>query len=134
MLVRLFYTSRVVDTSAATLDAIVELAMKRNEQNGVTGVLCSNSRIYMQILEGERTIVNALYGKLMGDLRHKDLTLLAYDEIEERSFGAWTMGRVQMSQAHQETLLRFSTNSELNPFVLSGKVAYALTNELVASA
>jgi hypothetical protein len=134
MLVRLLYASRVVDTSAGTLDAIVERATEHNKRNGITGILCCSSRVYMQVLEGERTIINALYGKLMGDPRHKDLTLLAYEEIEERSFGKWTMGRVHMSQANQETLLRFSTNSELNPFVLSGKVAYTLTNELVASA
>jgi hypothetical protein len=54
----------------------------------VTGVLCFclSSGIFMQVLEGGRDPVNALYNRITRDKRHRDATLLSYDEIGQRSF------------------------------------------------
>lgn len=133
MLVRLLYASRAVNASAELLEAIVEHAKLRNVRRGITGVICFGNGTYMQLIEGERSTVNELYSKMMTDPRHKDLTLLAYEEIEERFYGKWTMGQVNMTQIHQATLLRFSGFPELNPFTLQGKTAFILLNELVAT-
>lgn len=133
MLVRLLYASRAVNTSAELLEAIVEHAKLRNIRRGITGVLCFGNGTYMQLIEGERSTVNELYSKMITDPRHKDLTLLAYEEIEERFYGKWTMGQVNMTPIHQATLLRFSGFPELNPFTLSGKTAFILLDELVAT-
>ena len=51
--------------------------------------------------------VSDLYGHIQRDPRHKDVMLLAYEEISERRFGGWTMGQVHLTKVHQATLLRY---------------------------
>ena len=45
---------------------------------GITGVLCHGGDVFMQVLEGGRDAVNALYNKIVRDARHHDVALLHY--------------------------------------------------------
>jgi len=57
-----------------------------NSQSDITGVLCFNGEIFLQCLEGSRSVINALYRKIQNDKRHDNVMLLDYKEISERSF------------------------------------------------
>jgi hypothetical protein len=137
MLVRLLYASRTTsEIDDALVASIFERSRKFNLEHGITGILCTTSpgNVFLQLLEGGRATVNALYGNIVRDPRHVDITLLDYAEITERRFGSWRMGRVNLSRINQGTILRFSQSPALDPFSMSGKSALALLEELTSTA
>jgi len=137
MLVRLLYDSRAAESvHADTLAAILKVSKEHNHAVGVTGVLChcATSKIFMQVLEGGRGAVSALYNRIAQDPRHRDIALLSYEEIGERSFSGWSMGQVSMNRLNPALLLKYSESAVLDPYSVSGKASLALFNELVATA
>lgn len=134
MLVRLIYASKINNSGANILDDIVTQARGRNPANGITGVLCHGGGIFLQALEGSRHAVNALYGNIVRDQRHTDVTLLHYEEVDQRRFGGWTMGQVDLGKAHLNILLRYSEKAELDPYTVSGRVSLALLEDLMENA
>lgn len=134
MLVRLLYASRVVDAGPDAIESILARSREFNPANGITGVLCYGGGVFLQCLEGGRAEVNDLYGHIVRDARHRDVTLLQYDEILERRFGGWSMGQVNVSKANHTQLLKYSERVELDPYALSGKVSLALLEDLAATA
>ena len=105
-----------------------------NPRSGVTGVLCFSDGIFLQVLEGGRTAVSALYNRIAADPRHRDVVLLSYEEIGERRFAGWAMGQVNMARLNPALLLKYSERAALDPYAVSGKVSMALFDELVATA
>jgi hypothetical protein len=136
MLVRLIYASRAKGPISEELVAsILSQSRKNNPATGLTGVLClCHSDVFMQALEGGREEVNQLYGKVLRDDRHTDVTLLEYAEITERRFSGWRMGRVDLDRVNTAIVLRYSELPRLDPFKISGAVALKLLEELVSTA
>ena len=135
MLVRLMYASRAARTfGAEELSAVLRQSTSNNPRQGVTGVLCFSGEIFLQVLEGGRSQVSALYNRIVQDPRHRDVVLLNYEEIDERSFAGWAMGQVNMARLNPALLLKYSEAAVLDPYAVSGKVSIALFNELVATA
>lgn len=136
MLVRLIYASRSTSPlNNETIAGILAQSEKHNLDAGITGVLCvCHGDIFMQALEGGREEVNRLYGKLLRDARHTDITLLDYSEIKERRFSSWRMGRVDLDKLNLGVVLKYSEKLHLDPFQISGRVALALLEELISTA
>lgn len=136
MLVRLLYVSRAADdqASAELTESIMSAARTYNAVNGITGVLCYGSGVFLQAIEGGRDEINALYNMILKDDRHVNVVLLHYDEIQERRFGGWTMGQVNLAKLNTSVVLKYSETPELNPYRMSGKVAFALLEELMLTA
>jgi hypothetical protein len=136
MLVRLLYASRAAAPAAAAeeLGAILRQSKANNPPAGITGVLCCSDNMYLQVLEGGRTAVNQLYNRIVADPRHKDVELLSYQQIGERHFAGWSMGQVNVARLNPSLLLKYSATAQLDPYAMSGSVALALLEELVATA
>jgi Sensors of blue-light using FAD len=137
MLVRLMYASRAAaPVTTDVLGAILKRSKENNPSVGVTGVLCfcSTANLFLQVLEGGRMAVSALYNRIAQDARHRDVALLSYEEIGERSFASWSMGQVNMSRLNPALVLKYSENAILDPYAVSGQASLALFNELVATA
>jgi hypothetical protein len=135
MLVRLMYASRAMSTvDQEALHAILHQCKARNPDAGITGVLCFSEGIYLQVLEGGRSEVNALYNRIAADPRHTQVELMSYQEIGERRFAGWSMGQVNMARLNRAMLLKYSARATLDPFSVSGDVSMALLEELVATA
>ena len=114
--------------------AILKKSKANNPKAGITGVLCLSEGIFMQVLEGGRNAVSALYNRIANDARHSEVALLNYEEIAERRFAGWSMGQVNMARLNPAVLLKYSECARLDPFAVSGKVSMALFDELVATA
>jgi hypothetical protein len=135
MLVRLTYTSRATDTLTATaMDAILASSRKNNPANGITGVLCTNNYIFLQMLEGGRKEVNETYNRIAADKRHQDVQILDFEEITERKFAVWSMGKVSFDRVNMAILLKHSAKPVLDPYAVSGRVSVALLEDLMANA
>lgn len=134
MLVRCLYASRSArPMSAEVLDSILAQSWHNNPRLGVTGMLCYTPDVFVQVLEGGREEVCELFNAIVRDERHVDVRLLAFEEIAERRFGSWTMGKVNLEHVNPAQLLKYSEKPEFNPFAVSGRATMALIDELVAS-
>jgi len=134
MLVRLLYASRAAGAlDEHELQAILKSSREHNQQEGITGLLCHNEGIFIQLLEGGRNAVNGRYKQIIDDPRHRDVILLAYDEIGEREFAGWSMGNVQLSRLNRAMVLKYSETGKLDPYSMSGKALTGLFHELVSS-
>lgn len=135
MLVRLMYASRAVPAvDQEELLAILRQCKTRNPEHGITGVLCYSEGIFLQVLEGGRSAVNALYNRIVADPRHTQVELMSYGEIGERRFAGWSMGQVNLARLNRSLLLKYSATATLDPYSVSGGVSMALFEELVATA
>ncbi|MFP5392643.1 MAG: BLUF domain-containing protein [Gammaproteobacteria bacterium] len=135
MLVRLLYASRVNgELPCDQIHSIMQQSHANNPRQGITGILCHTDHVFMQVLEGGREKVNALYAAILRDPRHADVMLLTYEEIDERKYAGWTMGQVNLAKVNPSILLRFSDMPGLDPYALPGRSVLALIDELVAAA
>ncbi len=134
MLVRLLYASRAVDAAPAALEGILAAARQHNLQLGVTGALVYGRGVFLQVIEGSRPAISALYGSIQRDPRHKDVELLHFEEIAQRRFGSWTMGLVDVERVNPSVLLKYSERPVLDPYAVSGQASMALMEDLIATA
>ena len=134
MLVRCLYASRAVEPMAPhTLERILEKSRKNNLPRGITGLLCYSNGTFLQVLEGGRDAVSSLLGQLYTDNRHTGLQVLLFEEIGERHFGNWSMGKVNIDAVNTAALLKYSEKAALDPWHSTGASTLALLIELAAS-
>ena len=76
------------------LTQLLDKARQHNQSVNVTGMMIYHRREFLQLLEGERDDVIALYEKIAADPRHQQIHKLWDGTIEERSFSGWTMAFV----------------------------------------
>jgi len=134
MLVRLLYASRTDAVDHALIDAILVQSRAKNPALGITGILCHGGDVFMQVLEGGREVVNRLYNQIAADPRHRQVTLLHFEEIAERRFSGWTMGQVNLLRVNPSVVLKYSEKPLLDPFCVSGRASMAMLEELIATA
>lgn len=135
MLVRLLYASRAANRiTPEDIESIVGQSRKNNPAQGITGILCYSGDSFLQVLEGGRDAVNAVYNCITQDPRHSAVVLLHYEEVTERVFAGWTMGQVNLAKINPSLVLKYSEKPVLDPYAVSGRVSMALLEELIASA
>lgn len=92
-LIMLSYTS--IASHLMTHEELIQLlqqARKNNQSNGITGMLLYMEGCFFQVLEGERSTVEALYFKIGQDKRHHHVIKLLEEPIMSRGFDVWSMG------------------------------------------
>lgn len=98
MLNRMLYVSTAVGpVTTAVTGTILRSAQSHNAANGITGVLCQGRGVYLQVLEGERSKVEALYARIAMDKRHHQVVLRRQEDISRRLYGKWAMAHVYMA-------------------------------------
>ena len=133
MLIRLIYASRTAGVLAPIdVKDIVRSSQRNNARLGVTGALVLSNGIFLQCLEGDHLVVNALYHRILLDARHREPAVLNYGEIDIRLHGAWSMGLVPTTEANQQLMLKYSLQAEFDPYQMRPSALEALFAELVA--
>ncbi len=79
------------DMSPHDLAELLDRARLNNMAQGITGIMIYHRRSFMQLLEGERSAVLALYERIAKDTRHRQLRKLWDGPITNRSFADWGM-------------------------------------------
>jgi hypothetical protein len=79
------------------LDKILNTARTFNTKNNITGCLLYYKNEFIQILEGDKTIVKNLYNNINQDKRHENTILVAEGEKAERSFDSWSMAFYELN-------------------------------------
>lgn len=73
------------------LDSILSTSRRNNIAVGVTGLLVTGGRRFLQVLEGPDQAVLATYARIQADPRHRGFVLITCQGIQERAFGEWSM-------------------------------------------
>jgi hypothetical protein len=91
--IQLVYSSAAVEPfSPEALRTLLVGARARNTAAAVSGMLLHVDGVFLQVLEGEPQVVNALYTRIGADPRHTRMLLLLSQDIKARNFPDWSMG------------------------------------------
>ena len=90
-MIQLIYASRPFGFDEGTLAAILVVARRCNERDGITGALICRGDLYLQLLEGPEEKVDATYQGIKRDRRHVEVKLLSRRNVTERLFPGWAM-------------------------------------------
>ena len=132
MLVQLTYASQVSRTLGSDdIKSILTSSQSNNKEDGITGALCLSNGIFLQILEGDREMVNRAYHKILRDARHKNPAILAYREVNARQFSEWSMGLITRTDENKQLFLKYSTKADFNPYTMNGESLSGFFNEVV---
>lgn len=106
---RLVYLSAATELlSKPDLLNLLNKARQKNLSLGVTGLLLYKDGDFIQLLEGERDAVKALYQTILQDRRHRGATLILEEEAETRLFADWSMGFRDLSDPAVQATPGFS--------------------------
>ena len=130
-LISMIYASKIsAGFTTEQMENILADARKKNDANGITGILFFNRKYFLQCLEGPQDKVNDTYNDIVKDDRHSNLIILYYQEIKYRAFSEWHMGYVPESRLSAPILMKYSGSKIFNPYEMSGESAYFLLSEL----
>lgn len=88
----LYRSVQAYEMESADLMKLLFDARAFNRENGITGLLLHHDTRFMQLLEGERHEVHALFRKIADDARHRDVVIEMEAGAIRRSFPDWQMG------------------------------------------
>lgn len=88
---QLVYISSATPGEAISVGDILIASRRNNTRDGITGLLYSNGKRFLQALEGPEDKVLAAMARIQGDKRHRAVVVLSRRAIEAREFGDWAM-------------------------------------------
>jgi hypothetical protein len=94
MLQIIYASAATVPFSELALTLLLRGARANNTRLGVTGMLLYQDGSFLQAIEGDEPILEALFQKIARDERHGRVNTLLRREVEARHFGDWAMGFV----------------------------------------
>lgn len=88
----IYLSASTVDFSHQDLRELLSKARENNSSLGVTGMLLFKGGTFLQVLEGQKEVVLALYNKISLDTRHTQITTVFQGVSPQREFPDWSMG------------------------------------------
>jgi len=76
----------------AELKDLLKASHRNNTRDGITGLLLYGDGNFVQLLEGEKTVVERTFERVSADPRHESVTIIDSGELSERNFPKWSMG------------------------------------------
>lgn len=131
------YVSRASGTMGpGELEALVATSRTNNVASAVTGLLVYCDGHFLQVLEGERDVVENLFERIGADDRHDDVRVVGGRDVDGRAFPSWTMGfeRVDSMTLVEHLLAPLVENGLVTPdLVATAKIERFLANNDVAT-
>jgi hypothetical protein len=87
-----YVSSAVKPFAQAQLLELLAGSRAANAQLGVSGMLLYKCGNFMQVLEGEESVVRRLLARIGADTRHRGVLVLLQQQQESRDFPEWSMG------------------------------------------
>ena len=99
---------------------ILAASQENTRKVGVTGALMFNSGCFAQVLEGPSAELEETFERIQQDERHGEVSVLAFEPVEHRSFGTWSMAFVGSSVKDAGRFAEVAQASGFDPARLSG--------------
>lgn len=123
MLAQVIYLSdRAPKCSDEEITKILETSRINNGQKNITGVLLYSKTKFIQVLEGDKNDILALYDEIKKDERHRNVAMISLSPIKERFFPSWQMGEKKFDTESVEFISKINAEDR-NEFkeILDGK-------------
>lgn len=111
---------------AAEIGSLLAVGRRNNALAGITGALLLQGGWFVQVLEGPREAVEAIFGTIGRDTRHGEITRLSMEPIAERSFAGWTMGFVGPSAENARRFAEIGIAGGFDPARLGATKVHAI--------
>lgn len=99
---QLTYVSTAGAMPHGDMEQILMSATRNNAELGITGMLLFNGQNFLQLLEGEPAVVDALLDRVEADSRHSGVVVMTDIEIAERCFPDWSMQLLRLAESVEE--------------------------------
>jgi hypothetical protein len=93
---QLIYSSEPFGFDSAMLAGILVRSREKNRQAQITGALICRQDLYLQLIEGPETAIDAAFGRIVKDDRHLAVKVLLSRIADQRMFPEWEMLDDQM--------------------------------------
>src|ERR1700687_169908 len=91
-LISLIYASRSTEFfHEHEIPELLQQVRIANAKQEITGMLLYINGSFLQVLEGQPEMVDAVFNRILRDKRHTQITIIANESIPERAFEGWTM-------------------------------------------
>lgn len=111
----LVYSSHAkVPFQEKTLEQLLFQCQRNNSNKGVTGLLLYTDQKFVQVIEGEKNVIQNTYQKIQEDTRHENVEVLIEGPIKERNYPQWNMG--YKSLLPEEVMKRLGYRDPVNYF------------------
>ena len=91
-LISLIYASRSTEHfHEHEIPDLLKQARLSNAKHELTGMLLYIGGSFVQVLEGQPALVEAVFATIVRDKRHTQITLITKESIAERAYEGWTM-------------------------------------------
>ncbi|MBC9033840.1 BLUF domain-containing protein [Sphingomonas sp. JC676] len=97
------------DVGPAALTGILAASRANNRRDGITGLLYSDGKRFLQAIEGEEPDLTRTLDRIRADCRHRAIVILSNRAIEAREFGSWEMAERRPGVEAQAFLTQVST-------------------------
>ena len=115
-LTRLVYYSQRNPSLSLNMEELLGVCQRNNSASNVTGILHYNGHYFLQVLEGGRAEVSAIYHRIAADPRHVNIILISAQDVRERIFPTWSMGLHEgMDEETRGIFLRYFPSNTVNP-------------------
>ncbi|MEO8112701.1 MAG: BLUF domain-containing protein [Ginsengibacter sp.] len=109
-----YVSSATIHFSDEDLKTLLKASRENNVSLGITGMLLYADDNFIQVIEGEKDVLDTLYAKISRDNRHKSFSILIRGEIKERNFADWSMGFKKISKEDFSQIAGFKNLSAKN--------------------
>lgn len=131
MLYQIAYVSLAeMPLEARVLSDILNVSKRNNARDGITGVLMYHDRIFFQILEGEKYVVDNCYDRIANDRRHSNLSVIMDSAIESLTFPDWVMGYAGPDEIRGYSNEAIRSLNDLRHGGNQGSIALALADNI----
>ena len=69
-------------------------------------MLVATETDFLQVLEGEFEAVNAIFERISRDVRHENVQVISFAEIEKRKFSEWAMHGIGLFDLNHELAIK----------------------------
>lgn len=109
------------------LQELARISGANNAERSLTGLQLYSGSHFIQVLEGARTDIDALFETIRRDQRHTDIEVLLESPIRTRSFDQWGMGVLDLSERRDldRSVFRFISKQARGEPAISGRAALA---------
>ncbi|MHC4975765.1 MAG: BLUF domain-containing protein [Planctomycetota bacterium] len=84
---------------------MVSQAIEHNSAQGVTGFLLQRDDMFIEVLEGERPVLESQLDAMASDGRRTNIVVLGWRDVDERTFPEWELGYISAhDMTHQEQM------------------------------
>lgn len=108
------------------LSNILQVSQSNNRRDKITGILMFHDMLFFQVLEGEHSVVERCYVRIVQDPRHTNVSLMLDSAAQNRTFPDWAMAYAGPDEVGQYTQNSIKSLADLK----SGKDATEASNSL----